>query len=84
MPREPDLCNLIERWWHVMRRAGWDLQIGPKLGQVILEAGLEFVSFDAGFFVHQGEDVRTDVLPDLAVGESVIKAGLGTEADRQR
>jgi hypothetical protein len=84
VPRDPDLCDLVERWWQVMRRAGCDLQIGPKLGQVILAAGLELVSFDAGFFVHQGEDLRTDLIPDLAVREAVIQAGLGTEADHRR
>jgi SAM-dependent methyltransferase len=84
VPRDPDLCDLVGRWWQVMRRAGCDLQIGPKLGQVILDAGLELVSFNAGFFVHQGEDLRTDLIPDLAVREAVLQAGLGTEADRQR
>jgi SAM-dependent methyltransferase len=55
VPRDPDLCDLVERWSQVMRRAGCDLQIGPKLGQVILAAGLELVSFDAGFFGEQGD-----------------------------
>jgi ubiquinone/menaquinone biosynthesis C-methylase UbiE len=84
VPIDAELQELTDAFVRLMSGRGNDLQIGPRLGHLLLDAGLELVTFEARYQVFSGEMARTTRMPEWAARDPIIAAGLATEADFTR
>ncbi|MFQ5787487.1 MAG: class I SAM-dependent methyltransferase, partial [Thermodesulfobacteriota bacterium] len=71
--------DLWNRWLELLKSQGNDIQIGPKLGHLLNEAGLELVERGARFSI---VDLSTGFRPTAwAAKIAIINAGLASEQD---
>jgi ubiquinone/menaquinone biosynthesis C-methylase UbiE len=84
VPVDAELEELTTAFVKLAAGRGSDLQIGPHLGHLLLDAGLELISFDARYQIYSGEVARTTRGPEWAAREALTAAGLATEADFDR
>jgi hypothetical protein len=80
-PGEPDLRELHDAWLEWLRRQGIDPEIGARLGEAMLAAGLELVDHSARyeqFPLLQGRGFA------WAARHRLVEAGLADERDLER
>jgi len=54
-PDDADIADCYERWFALTRKDGNDLEIAPKLGRLVADAGLEIVDRTARIAVFSGD-----------------------------
>ncbi len=82
VPSDEDLLDLQERWFELLRRKGNDLEVGPKLGHILLEAGLELVALSARYDMFTpNPGVRG---ARWAARQSLLEEGLASPEDVER
>jgi SAM-dependent methyltransferase len=80
---EPDLTEAFERYREFQRRRGCDVAIGPRLGSLVLAAGLELVDRAASYAVVPGEVLAVGG-PTVSAQREMREAGAATEEDALR
>ncbi|MDA2919527.1 class I SAM-dependent methyltransferase [Desulfobacterota bacterium AH_259_B03_O07] len=74
--------NLWNRWLELLTIQGNDIQIGPKIGHLMVEAGLELVERGARFSI---VDLNSGFRPTAwAAKMAIIDAGLAGEEDFEK
>lgn len=80
---DPDALDLQRRYREFQRSRGCNISIGPQLGSLLLDAGLEITERSAWYNVVPGHIVATGG-PLVAAIPAMIAAGAATEADATR
>lgn len=81
-PDDDDVADCYACWFELMRRQGNDLLIGPKLGRLVTEAGLELVDRDARYGMTASEDFWRG--GPWAARQAIVDAGLASDDDVRR
>jgi SAM-dependent methyltransferase len=80
---EPDFAEAFERYREFQRRRGCDVAIGPRLGTLLVAAGLELAERAAWYAVVPGELLALGG-PTVSAQREMRQAGAATEEDSVR
>jgi len=80
---DPDALELFDRYWQFQRDRGCAVEIGPVLGPMLMDAGLEITDRAAWFNVIPAELMALGG-PMMAAIPAMRAAGLASEADEER